>query len=576
MRVCLAFVMLLAVGSGAGCGHDKSDPPSQASEPAQSARPALAGQKPDRDLLARLHFIGSTQLLADKPKAANLNEIANLPETDALQRDLLQKLATTPYRFLRERKKLPEGVTNHAELIRPLVEDLVHNESYMELRGPTNPVPELLLAVRLSKERAELWRTNLSAVLTDWTKLPINEIQAEGYQAWELKKHKPPNVVRFVQAGDWALFCWGQDGVTGLPAMLQRIKADGQPAPPMHDHWLEAWADWPRLLPQYANSNLFKLPIMQLALGLKDDDVRTRAVLQFPEPLNLALPEWKFPSNSMHNPLVNFTAVRGIAPWLGRMPLFQQLALNPMPNQFCAWAMQGIPFETYLATPVASATNFVQQTSSRLISLMNSNLIERRLGQLTWDETNTTLNWTGVLPLVTPYLTTISTNEGEFALLGLFHGPTRSTNAPRELFAQMIGHTNQVLYDWEITSERVGQWWNLITLHHMLTGTLFGSQNELAQKWITAISRKAGNAGTEIRLTAPNELTLVRRSPLGLASFELASLLFWEGAPGFPLHGEPERPPHMRVPSNRAQNRPPGNGPALPSTVPRPVSAPPK
>ena len=55
--------------------------------------------------------------------------------------------------------------TPHSALVRPLLEDLVQEESYLEIRGGTNQPGELALAVRLDEPRALLWQTNLAAAL---------------------------------------------------------------------------------------------------------------------------------------------------------------------------------------------------------------------------------------------------------------------------------------------------------------------------------------------------------------------------------------------------------------------------
>ncbi len=555
MRINLALLMALIVSLGTGCGREDAAPQASAKPSAPASAPIVP--KPEADVLAQVHFVGTTQLLADKKATAKLNEIAAMPETTALRDETLTKLATAPYRFLREREKLDGQALDEAALIRPLLEDLIPNESYVELRGPTNPVPDLLLAVHLGKERAALWQTNLSTILQNWTGITASNLEAEGYSGWELKKHHPPNVIRFIRAGDWAVFAWGQDEIPALPGWLQKIKADGRPAAVMQDHWLEAWADWPRLLRQETAASVpFKLPTMQLGLSMKDDNVRTKAVLQFPEPLNLTLPEWKFPTNLIHNPIVNFTAVRGVAPWLSRIDFFKQLQLDPMPDQFCSWAMYGAPFETYFATPVAQGTNFVQQLGTRLIEVENPKLIDKNWGHLAWDEKHTTVNWTGIFPAVAPYLTPASGTNGDFVLAGLFPRLPRSGKVPPELFAQILGHTNQVYYDWEITGERVGQWWNLMMLHHLLRGEYFTGANAPAQKWLAAIGSRVGNAATEVTVTGTHELTVIRKSPLGLMSFELGYGLAWEMAAGFPLQNEFPRAPKTRTRLNGSQPTP--------------------
>jgi hypothetical protein len=66
-----------------------------------------------------------------------------------------------------------------------------------------------------------------------------------------------------------------------------------------------------------------------------------------------------------------------------------------------------------------------------------------------------------------------------------------------------------------------------------------------------------GNCGTEITLTAPNELTLVRNGPVGLTGFEMNLLAQWLDAPGFPWHATYDR---IFPPGQNNRMLPPGIG----------------
>src|ERR1700692_3831982 len=174
------------------------------------AAPATADQASiavDNNLIGRFHFVGTGRIGTDT-NAAKLNEIAAIPASKALFEQTLEKLSTAPARWLRH--TLGSSPNDYSNLIRPLWDDLLLNESYAEMRGPTNAVPEVLLAVHLDKARAAVWQANLSTVLTAWTGVKVTEIQHEGCKGWELKNHHDPNRIRLIRAGDWVLFGWGQ------------------------------------------------------------------------------------------------------------------------------------------------------------------------------------------------------------------------------------------------------------------------------------------------------------------------------------------------------------------------------
>src|SRR5207245_2895935 len=102
----------------------------------------------------RVHFIGTAQVMADT-NSARLKEMSGLPASKDLLEDILQKLATTPYRLFKN--KLDSDAKPSAELIRPLVEDVFRAESYTEMRAMTKVIPETLIAIQLDNARAELW-----------------------------------------------------------------------------------------------------------------------------------------------------------------------------------------------------------------------------------------------------------------------------------------------------------------------------------------------------------------------------------------------------------------------------------
>ena len=68
-----------------------------------------------------------------------------------------------------------------------------------------------------------------------------------------------------------------------------------------------------------------------------------------------------------------------------------------------------------------------------------------------------------------------------------------------------------------------------------------------ANKWLVAAEPKLGNAITEVAKTGPRELTLIRRSDLGLSALELFALVQWIAGPpaeeAFRVPASPETSP---------------------------------
>ena len=128
-----------------------------------SGSASVIGQPARSDTVARIHWIGADQIARDT-SASNLVAIGKLPETARLQAQTLDKLATAPWRLLRQ---APD--TNAAALLRPLLEDVLHRECYFEARQHAGEPAQIVFAIRLDDRRAALWRTNLAAVFESLT-----------------------------------------------------------------------------------------------------------------------------------------------------------------------------------------------------------------------------------------------------------------------------------------------------------------------------------------------------------------------------------------------------------------------
>src|SRR5258708_11283073 len=111
------------------------------SEPADSAPVSASKQPAQNDPAASVHWIGLKQLV-NETNAAGFLKIWRLPETERLKDQTLDKLALAPWR-LSGSSRLP-AVTNYAALVRenpsasllrPLLEDLVQEQSHLEIQN---------------------------------------------------------------------------------------------------------------------------------------------------------------------------------------------------------------------------------------------------------------------------------------------------------------------------------------------------------------------------------------------------------------------------------------------------------
>ena len=214
-RIGLFLFALLALGHGAGCKKSQSDQSAQSEPP---AAPILV--IPKAETVARVHWLGRKRLAAET-NAAHLLSIWNLPESGKLGEQTLDKLALAPWRLWKG-----DASTNGAPtaLMRPLLDDLLQEESYLEVRHVTNQLGETVFAIRLDAGRAGLWQTNLATVMESLIGVKVTATE----NGWSLKRPDSPGLLELVRAGDWTLLGSVHEQTGLLGEALACIQRDRQ------------------------------------------------------------------------------------------------------------------------------------------------------------------------------------------------------------------------------------------------------------------------------------------------------------------------------------------------------------
>jgi hypothetical protein len=495
---------------------------------------AVAAKSPGQtDLIARIHFAGAEQISADTNRLAFTNLFCSA-EARALESQTLDKLSRAPFAWFKS--KLALGAGDGTAQLRPLLDDLLKSEWILEIRDATNGSPEFALAIRLNSERAQLWNKNLAAVLQSWTGIGIAQDKSSN---WELKKHQPPNLFQFSRSGDWVIIDCGQDKLSLREEILGSFMATGLPA--KETNWLSADLNWPRLAQLCPALAEFDFPKIQMQVIGRDGNLRLAGRLTLAQPLPPPA-KWRLPADTIHQPLVSFTAARGIAPWLQKQDWAQPFLIQPPPDQIFIWALPQIPFQTFAAAPVPDANAALAQLDRNLSA--HTNWQGRFFMPLTITMTNREISF-GNVPFISPFVQAVHEPAGDFLVGGFFPNPPKSRPQPPELFAALI-QPNLVYYHWEVTSERLKelppqltQLLLVLTRHEQING------QSTASKWFDRIEPALGNTVTEVTQTAPNELTFKRTAPGGLTAIELLAFVDWLEAPLFPafdLRLPPARP----------------------------------
>jgi hypothetical protein len=481
------------------------------------------GLQAQTDLIARIDFAGAEKISADANSSAFTNEFCS-PAARALESQTLDKLSRAPAAWFQH--KLPAGAGDGTAQLRPLLDDFLKAEWKFEIRTAANGSTEYALAIRLSRDRAQLWQNNLQSLLESWTKISARKIP----NGWELQKHLPPNLFRCERNGDWVILDCGENELSLEKEILEPLLKAKIAS---ENSWLAADLDWPRLAQLFPVFAKFDFPNAELRVAGRDGSLWLDGKFLLAQPLP-PLKKWQLPAKTIHQPLDSFTAARGLAPWLAKQSWAQRFEISPVPDQLFVWAMAQIPFQTFAAVPVPTAKNALAQLDAKLPLPPSPGAGPPNffLTPPTPVMTNNEIIWNG-LPFISPFVQALREPAGDFLFGGFFPNTPRAQPLPPELLA-VFDHPNLVYYHWEITADRLKLQLQLVQLSLMLTQHRQLQAESAAFKWLNLIGPKLGNTVTEITQTAPAELTFERKAPGGLTALELFALANWLEAPDFP------------------------------------------
>jgi hypothetical protein len=521
---------------------------------------ALAGERPAA--VSNQVLTGSNQVSAAVSQSAGTNQEQTTTNRESHITNQTSEAANQKSQVTNQPPAPQLSVVNHplSAKLRPLLDDLVRQEWFLEIQQAGNQPGELALAVRLDDQRAELWTSNLAAVLGSMTNVQSLPAPASR-QAWRLTLSARLSRLDLARAGEWTLLGVAAETNRSLAEMSHRIRTEQTPVSPQasgssfqldpttrkvrpapaspagNDYWLDADLDlggvsralslgwsltegWPRIAATWTGQG---------------DRIRTTGKLSFTKPLDLQLEPWNFPTNLIREPLVSFSAVRGLRPWLAGQKWLQHFQIQPVPDQFCAWASGPTPLLTFAATPMTNAPALLQTVGPRIVTELNPWVSSNAFGAVGYSNEPASLAWSGI-PMFAPDIETIVTPGGTF-LLGRVGAepPGAGKLAPPELFAQLT-RANLVYYDWEITQAKLAHWVYLSQTARLAFVLPQLPPESAAFAFLLAAAPKLGNAGTEVTQDGPTSLSFVRNSTLGFTGVELHFLADWLESPAFP-HG---------------------------------------
>ena len=505
----IATILLLT-----GCGKSTTPPPTSVPQPSTiNHQPAF-----------RLHWLGKKRLSAES-NATNFISIWNMPESLRLENQTLDKLATAPWRLLTSATPLSNAPS---ALLRPLLDDLVQEESYLEVATRTNQSAEVVLAIKLPPARAALWQTNLPQILSSLQPSTLN---------------LQPLVTNI---GNWTILSISPSINTQHSTinLASRLSTTSLPlGPEATNYWISGHADLSALsrAAGWSGPSVTNLPICEFSAIGDGTNIRSLAKLTFPSKAPIDLEPWNIPTNLVHDPLNGFMTIRGLSPLLKSMGAWNEAKFGKTPNQATFWAQDGNPALHFFALPSLESSNQMRLFSKFLLEEINPkmavfpNTTNVPIGLFEEVPGSQRLRWRGI-PYIMPNLDVAGADPNAFIVGGLFRNSFTNKPAPESLLSQFKSDSDVILYDWEASQT------TSFTLIQMAQAArfVFGASrlsmtNNLSLPWMVAVSPKLGESKTTVRLASSDTITFSRSSTLGLTGFEIHLLSEWLESPDFPV-----------------------------------------
>lgn len=494
--------------------------------------------------LLRQEFAGARSLMAS-PELARFQKVAALPESLALWERWLTGWA----------RQLPGGMgaggggAEWATWIRGWWE----MPSVLEVHTDGGGELDWALGVRLGEGSAGEQGRGLAGMLAKAWGGGIPEEDAVG---GEVALPAGGGVLRWGVRGDWLMVGLGKRSWAAVQARLEEGRAfpgDAGVAEVWRGEadlaeWARrrGWAEAPPVL-------LTSWPRVEWKVEPRQGRLRTQARLVLSGAWEGVLSKWVVPTPLVRDPLVGFTAMQGADLWLGNVSVLQGFGVQKWPSQVFQWSLLERPWQQYFAALTPSPTQLMSRLVPALpLRVMTNSTLQGQTFSLRTTNEARRVELHGI-PFFAPFLEAMEV-EGESLVHGGLFLPLRGAPpAPDGLLSQVTGRTNLVWYDWEVTGEemvraaptgagrmetnRVGrlqQWMHLVQFGQMLTQprgnlprTPAGAVAVPGTAWVMAALPFLGETITEVTLTGPKEMSVVRQSTTGLNSMELVALLHW-------------------------------------------------
>ena len=417
----------------------------------------------------------------------------------------------------------------------PLVADLLAHESAGEVWRRPDGSKEVLLAVRITAERAPLWNDRYPAVVKPLgSKVSGGWISAE--KGWLFAVH-PADSARAKAFRSRVL------STPSHPArLLEFQKAPG------------AW------------------PGLQATAVATNGAVAWTGTLTQPGLAELSLRDWQYPTNLIYDPLVSLTAIRGLTPQVLGLLGLEGYLQGREPGQMYLWAQAESPFQSYAVVHVNDSAPVLEAANAELSRRYSTNAEPGKLDGLVMYDAQKQILGLSSAPGVVPMLVGTENHQPGFLGFSMFRRQRSVQPVPKELLQQLL-QPGLVVYDWEVTSENFVHWWANLQARDLSLGLNPAPGDGLANAWLTDGLGKVDNTVTQVRQSGPGTFTWSRKAPAGLTALEWVVLGRWldPATPRKPRVARAVPPAPMALPEAPAPKAP---GAPKAGTAPKPIAKP--
>jgi len=519
------LVATLLIAAAPGCGENQ---PARTEHPVSGNPPGLEG-----NTVGRIYWMGKKRL-GIVAGAYFFMRLWELPQAKALEAQTLDKLASAPWRM-----GSPDAAPTNAPVsaLRNLFEDVLQEETYLEIRHPEGQFGSAVFAIRLDDTRAGVWQTNLMEVVQSLTRGSTATGQGRG---WSIKLDAAPRLIGLTREGRWTLVSQGQDGASLVNEFVQRIRGGGTPVPAgITNSWIEVEAVPSRAIPAVCPGVNIPGGVERVQLSVTGDGAAldTAGSIKFDHPLNLAVEPWNVPTNLMRGPIASLTACRGFGPVLAAMPGVSNwfTGIGALPNQLFIWTGNRSPLAVCVAAPEPDARGVVERLTDQLVGQGNAWLNAHSGGSFQRLPDGRGVTWAGI-PMSAPYITAPENSPGWLfgELIQPENSPTTGGAVPEQVNA-ILGRTNLVYYNWDYTAPRMSTSLYLAQLVRIVSKHPQLAMETRAEGCVSALASRLDNSETVITMSGPDDLKLARHSTVGLTALELNLLAGWLELPEFPF-----------------------------------------